>query len=674
MSHLSENTKAFTRSGGFYCFCRMGTLVMLMILSLHAMSQGSIDSLKQVARNTSLAKSERIKAYVELSNVDDENDMEGYCLNALELLSEMDSTGSGEKSYLEFKGAILGNLGYYYRSKGLIQKAFDKYFTALKCAEKTGSRNLYADMKNNIGMLYYSQKQFRESIPFYLNAIDVYRELGLKEYEGRTLMNVAGAFQNLNNYATSLSYFRNALAMFAALKDTFFVAFAYNNLAVCYKKFNMPDSSFAYLAKGSQLFEKLGAKDELAWTYDIYGGLHTALKQYRQAEPYCLKCVSIAEERNLPSQLASCLDNLYLIHLNKGDYQMALRYFIRADSIQDSLVNNDTRLLLAKNQVQYDYSQKEELLKLDSEKKALQFREERKRNYIILCSVIAILAVSLFFGYMVYKSLKLEKQAKKTVLEQKGIIEEKQKEIIDSITYAKSLQEAILPPMALWKSQLPDSFILYKPKDIVAGDFYWMEKSQGLLFFAVADCTGHGVPGAMVSVVCSNALNRSILEFRLSDPGEILDKTRELVISTFEKSEKQVRDGMDISLCALNTQTQQLQWAGANNPLWHIREKTLTRIAPDKQPVGEHIDELPFSTHSIQLQPGDLLYLFSDGYADQFGGTKGKKFKYKQLEELIARICAQSMEEQAHTLHTSFENWKGNLEQVDDVCIVGIRI
>lgn len=649
-------------------------LFFLLFIPGLCMAQGSIDSLKRVAQNASLAGSERIKAYIELSNIDEDNAMEGYCLNALKILSQMDSTGSVEKSYLEYKGAILGNLGYYYRAKGLTQKAFDKYFTALKCAEKTGARNLYADMKNNIGMLYYSQKQFRESVPFYLKAIDVYRELGLKEYEGRTLMNVAGAFQNLNDYTTSVSYFRNALAMFAALKDTFYMAFAYNNLAVCYKKFDMPDSSFACLARGSQLFEKLGSQDELAWTYDIYGGLHTALKQYRQAEPYCLKCVGIAEERKLPSQLASCLENLYLIYLNKGDYQMALHYFIRADSIQDSLVNNDTRLLLAKNQVQYDYSQKEDLLKLDAEKKSLQFREERKRNYIILFSVIAVLAVSLFFGYMVFKSLKLEKQARKMVLDQKEIIEEKQKEIIDSITYAKSLQEAILPPMALWKSQLPDSFILYKPKDIVAGDFYWMEKSQGLLFFAVADCTGHGVPGAMVSVVCSNALNRSVLEFKLTDPGEILDKTRELVISTFEKSEKQVHDGMDISLCALNTQTRMLKWAGANNPLWYIHNNVLARVVPNKQPVGEYPDEVPFTTHAIQLYAGDSLYLFSDGYADQFGGPKGKKFKYKQLEELIASIPEQTMEEQASTLDTTFRNWKGGLVQVDDVCIIGIRV
>jgi serine phosphatase RsbU (regulator of sigma subunit) len=367
-------------------------------------------------------------------------------------------------------------------------------------------------------------------------------------------------------------------------------------------------------------------------------------------------------------------EKLFYHYRDKRDFEKALDYYLRYHRLSDSIINDENRLLLARNEIEYEYTKREEKFLVESQKNALQLSEERKRNYIIFFSVVAILGISLFFGYMVYKSLKLEKQAKKTVLEQKEIIEEKQKEIIDSINYAKSLQEAILPPMALWKSQLPDSFVLYKPKDIVAGDFYWMEKSQGLLFFAVADCTGHGVPGAMVSVVCSNALNRSILEFRLSDPGEILDKTRELVISTFEKSEKQVRDGMDISLCALNTQTRRLQWAGANNPLWVIHEQTLRRIAPDKQPVGEYIDELPFTTHSIQLEAGDLLYLFSDGYADQFGGPKGKKFKYKQLEELISRISGQEMAEQARILNSTFEDWKGSLGQVDDVCIIGIRV
>jgi serine phosphatase RsbU (regulator of sigma subunit) len=266
----------------------------------------------------------------------------------------------------------------------------------------------------------------------------------------------------------------------------------------------------------------------------------------------------------------------------------------------------------------------------------------------------------------------------KMILEQKKLVQEKQKEIIDSITYAKRIQEAILPPQHYWLKNLPDSFVLYKPKDIVAGDFYWMESfSEGktnYLFFAAADCTGHGVPGAMVSVVCNNALNRSLLEFKQTDTGKILDKTRDLVIETFGKSDKEVKDGMDISLCRLNVQTNELQWSGANNPLWYIRNGTINEIKPDKQPVGNYAEQKPFVTHSIQLQKNDTIYLFTDGYADQFGGTKGKKFKYKQLEEKLLVIQGTDLNKQKELMDRVFEEWKNNLEQIDDVCLIGIKI
>lgn len=264
----------------------------------------------------------------------------------------------------------------------------------------------------------------------------------------------------------------------------------------------------------------------------------------------------------------------------------------------------------------------------------------------------------------------------KLIIEQKKLVQEKQTEIIDSITYAKRIQDAILPPDHYWLKNLPQSFVLYKPKDIVAGDFYWMETSDDakFIFFAAADCTGHGVPGAMVSVVCNNALNRSLHEFKLSDTGKILDKTRELVIETFGKSDKEVKDGMDISLCRLNTETLELQWSGANNPLWMVQNLEIKEVKADKQPIGRYAEQKPFFTHTLQLAEGDSLYIFTDGYADQFGGPKGKKFKYKQLKELILKIHTRQWEQQKEILNTTFENWKNNLEQVDDVCIIGLRI
>lgn len=275
--------------------------------------------------------------------------------------------------------------------------------------------------------------------------------------------------------------------------------------------------------------------------------------------------------------------------------------------------------------------------------------------------------------------------------EQKLTLEEKQKEILDSITYAKRLQEAILPSKKLIDSVLNNNFIFYRPKDIVAGDFYWFhyiqsdESSHKLAIIAAADCTGHGVPGAMVSVVCSNALNRTVTEFNISEPGKILDKVRELVIETFEKSDQDVKDGMDISLCAIeisdNPQETNVYWSGANNALWLVKNKfnesqkeyQFEEIKPNKQAIGKVDKPAPFTTHQFKLKKDDMIYLFTDGLSDQFGGENGKKLKASRLKEFLFTISEKPVNEQYTLLSEYFDKWKGSLEQVDDVCLIGIK-
>jgi len=277
------------------------------------------------------------------------------------------------------------------------------------------------------------------------------------------------------------------------------------------------------------------------------------------------------------------------------------------------------------------------------------------------------------------KAKELEEEVRKATVEivnQKKIVEEKNKDITDSITYAKRLQDAILPPLSTVSKYLPESFILYKPKDIVAGDFYWLEKTDEQIFIAACDCTGHGVPGAMVSMVCSNALNSAVNEFKLRDTGKLLDKTKELVLETFGKSESEVQDGMDISLASLTPSKGgiKVQWSGANIPLWYVSKGELQEVAPDKQPVGKYEIVKPFTTQNFELQKGDILYLFTDGYADQFGGPKGKKFKYKQLQEKLLDVSRLPMVEQKLQLEKIQAEWRGKLEQVDDLLIIGIKL
>lgn len=284
----------------------------------------------------------------------------------------------------------------------------------------------------------------------------------------------------------------------------------------------------------------------------------------------------------------------------------------------------------------------------------------------------------------------LLKSAHDEILYAKHEIEEKNIEILDSINYAKRIQSAILPPDSYWKKNLPESFVLYLPKDIVAGDFYWMDTIENEVLFAAADCTGHGVPGAMVSVVCHNALTRVVREFGMHQPAEILDKVTDLVIETFERSDHEVKDGMDISLVGLTMDTMQLEFAGAHNPLWIIRDgndtyegmelsleldgKSLYEIKADKQPVGKFEFRKKFTYNKIKLKKGDVIYLSSDGFPDQFGGPKGKKLKSKAFKKLLMEMSSKSIDEQKEILKKAFTEWMGDFEQLDDVCVIGVKI
>ncbi|HEU4717554.1 MAG TPA: SpoIIE family protein phosphatase [Bacteroidia bacterium] len=262
--------------------------------------------------------------------------------------------------------------------------------------------------------------------------------------------------------------------------------------------------------------------------------------------------------------------------------------------------------------------------------------------------------------------------------QQKQLVEHQNKEILDSINYALRLQQAILPTREVIAETLGDSFVLFKPKDIVSGDFYWVRKSGPNVMAAVVDCTGHGVPGALVSIVGASSLGRCVGEFSLKKPSDILEKLNELVIETFESTDHEIKDGMDLSMVSLeqNHQGVIVHYSGANNPLWIFRAKTgeMEEIKADKQPIGKYDFRKPFTNHEVKMEKGDIIYLFSDGYADQFGGPNGKKFKYSMLKKLLLDIHTKPMEEQRSILDKAFEDWKGELAQIDDVCVMGIRV
>ena len=271
----------------------------------------------------------------------------------------------------------------------------------------------------------------------------------------------------------------------------------------------------------------------------------------------------------------------------------------------------------------------------------------------------------------------IEAQRDELVLQRDTILEQK-KEITDSINYAYRIQKAILPPDHYIRECLPDNFIFYRPKDVVSGDFYFVEKHGNEVIFSAVDCTGHGVPGAMMSVIGYNLLSQAVKINHMTKPSDILTFLDEGVTETLRQTfgESGVNDGMDIAICSLNIEKMVLQYSGAYNTLVYISDSKLFEIKADKFPIGVNYDGLAdnYSNHEIQLKKGDLLYMYSDGYADQFGGEKGKKFKYKPLKELLLSVKDETMQNQKAIIEKTFIDWKREQEQVDDVLIMGVRI
>jgi len=312
----------------------------------------------------------------------------------------------------------------------------------------------------------------------------------------------------------------------------------------------------------------------------------------------------------------------------------------------------------------------------EREKGEIRNREREKAQRIILFSVIAGSLMVVLFAVLIYRRFRESKKQNRIIAEQKKLVEAKHKEITDSINYAERIQRSFLASKKSLDENLKENFVLFKPKDVVSGDFYWSSQlKNGNFALACADSTGHGVPGAIMSILNISSLEKAI-EVE-TEPSKILDETRRQIIERLKKdgSKDGGRDGMDCIFLSFNFQKMNLSFAMANIPLWICRNGEMIEFVPDKMPVGKHdMDITPFTAHQVPIENGDVLYVFTDGYADQFGGPLGKKFKYANLKELLIAISTKEVDSQLQITNSKFEEWKGDLEQVDDVCLIGIRI
>lgn len=635
-----------------------------------------------------------------------------YLFEALKLAEAKDSK--------KIIANTLNNIGLVYEKLNDQDKALTYYSKCLSHAEKNKDESLRSSCLHNMANVYARQKKHAEAIEHYNQAITILEKTNRKNEMASTLADMGSAYSEAGNQDKGLEYVLKSYSINKELKNVKSVIYNLVNLGVISERKGDIQNAKKYHLEALEL---LVANPLAEAVRDVNLGLskiYEAENDYVKAHQHYRKYIATRDsidnlsnqkeinrrELNYEYEKKSALEkaefdkqqaiaqieiekNRLLLRQNEQDIKLlAQENELKALTIFRTEAELKQKMTDAENQ-----EKAIELLNKDNALKAaqaLQKEEQLQKQRIATYSAIGggglvfVLLVLAFRGYKskqrsnrIIMQQKHEVEQQKEITEQqKHLVEEKNREILDSITYAKRLQEAILPPLHLTQEYFNDAFILYKPKDIVAGDFYWMESRDGIIYFAAADCTGHGVPGAMVSVVCSNALNRAVKEFNITRPGEVLDKVRELVIETFEQSANEVKDGMDISFCALNPATRHLLWAGANNPLWIIRKGhgEIEEIKANKQPIGKMDIMQPFTTHERVLAPGDNIYLFSDGFSDQFGGENGKKFKSANFKKLLLSIKDENMQAQRRLIDESFEAWKSNYEQIDDVCVIGVKL
>lgn len=614
--------------------------------------------------------------------------------------------------------SALGNLGIIYQAQGNIKKAIDYNSRCLKIQEEIKDERGIAGSLNNIANLLIDQGNEDKALEYFNRSIEIYEKMN--DYSGLAgaFSNIGGIYHSRGDYSEAIKFFQESLKIEEKIGDKSGIAGSLSKLGNVQHSLGNLKKAEDYYLKSLTLREDIGDKHGTAVSYNSIGGLAYDRKDYKKAAEYGQKAYKLASEIGIASATRDASKQLYRTYKKMGDGDKALEMYEIYNEINDSLQDIENQKEIIRQDYQYEYEKQvtadsirnAEAKKLidaqiaaehaENERQQLvieQQQEEAKTQKRLSYYLYGFLALVLVFAIFIFNRFRVTNKQKKVIEEQKQTVEsqkekvdtayaqleDKNQEILDSIKYAKRIQSAILPPQKRMEKMLKNYFVLYKPKDIVAGDFYWLEEKDDHILFAAADCTGHGVPGAMVSVVCNNGLNRSVREHGLTDPGEILNKTREIVIEEFDKSEEDVQDGMDIALCSLRVQQEDsgkigslLQYAGAHNPLWVLRSGAdeFEEYAADKQPIGKYEDAKPYNTHSLNLSAGDTLYIFSDGYSDQFGGDKGKKLKAKNFMQLLLSVKDKSLAEQAHILDKHFEDWKGSHEQLDDVCVIGVRV
>jgi serine phosphatase RsbU (regulator of sigma subunit) len=605
-----------------------------------------------------------------------------YCLTAKTISENINYKRGLGSAY-----SLLANIYYY---KGNYSKALENNLEALKIREASGDKKRIADSYNNIGNVYLSMNNVDEALKFHFKALKT-RET-LKDLSGlsSSYNNIGNCYQKNANHSEALKFHLASLKLERELNATLEIARSLGNIGAVYSDSGNFKKALEYEFESLKLAEELDDKEALEIALVNLGYIYYKMKDYPTAEKYALEALALATEIGDIETIIEANLQLSTIYKKIKNFEKSLNYYTTYVNIRDSLFNAESINKTIQAQLQYEYDKTAAAAKLEREKTEAVAKIESTKQKIVLGLVCFVLLLVIIFAIFTYRNYLQKQKANKIILrqkveveKQKSIIEEKNKDITGSITYAQRIQEAILPSIETVKKELPDSFVIYKPKDIIGGDFYWVSDAvtkyqEKFNMVAVADCTGHGVPGALMSIIGNNYLRLCEREPTVNRPSEALDFINIGISRTLrqEYSKSTIHDGMDMVFVAIDYNKSVLHFAGAKNPIYIVRSGVLTEYKGDKHPIGAFIGEemKKFTNHTIPIEKGDCVYLFTDGYADQSGGPKGKKFMYSKFKEMLTSNSHLSMEEQKSILINTFNDWMGDNEQVDDVCVVGLRI
>jgi len=574
-----------------------------------------------------------------------------------------------------------------YEISGNNQKALDCFLQSVDISEKRNLEILRAYGYHALSDFYVgSMRNTKKALEYSLKELDVARQYESKHNEANALTGIGIIYYNTNDFRQSLHYFIAGLHIMDSLKEYDNAATVINNIGSAYTELKVYDSAVAYYQKSLSVYNEIHDRDGEATALANIGNIFNMKGDAEQGVSYLQQALVFARQIADKDLISGIYGFLAEGYSKQGDYEKAFEYQADLSNLKDTLFNEASSKQVNDMQVKYDTEKKEK------ENKILELSVNRQKIITYSISIGLVLVIVLVF--FVYRGYVTKKKAHEELAEKNKIIEEKNKDILDSINYAKTIQNAILTPDEYLKEELGEYFIVYKPRDVVSGDFYWCSANGSKVIFTVADCTGHGVPGAFMSMIGNSILNEVVIENKITDAAQILNTLRANLLKTLQQKGQNAikRDGMDIALCVWDKTDNTLQFAGANNPLYLLRnnvngsinpsekikihEGNLVEFLPDKQPIGyfEGKTDNPFTSHTIQLNKGDIVYISTDGFADQFGGEKGKKYTKKKFRETLISLSTIELNKQQNTLDKIFETWKGNLDQTDDICLMGIKI